>query len=85
MNKEYIIYEFTYIDKKTKETKTILASNVDEADLIIDIHNQDNDKVYDRKRFRFKKKVLVTIPPKVLESQQKDTAEQERLNRIKNG
>ena len=41
----------------------------------------DNDKVYDRKRFRFKKKVLVTIPPKVLESQQKDTAEQELIFR----
>lgn len=82
MNKQYEVYEFRYIDKKSKEIKTILASNVDEADLIIEIYNEYNDKFYDRKRFKFKKKVIVSITPKVLENQQRDTAEQERQNRI---
>jgi len=82
MAKDYVIYEFTYIDKKTKEKKVIFASNVDTADLIIDIHNQFNTFMFDRKKFRFKRKVLVSVPPSVLEHQQLDTAEQERQTRI---
>lgn len=82
MDTEYKMYEYTYVDKKSKEIKVVLASNVDIADLIIDIYNQHNDKVYNRKKFRFKKQVLVKVPPYVLENQQKDTAEQELRTRI---
>ena len=82
MEKEYEIFEFTYVVKKKKITKKILAGSVDVADLIIDIYNQHNDVVYEHKRFGFKKKVIVPSPVEVLEAQQKDTAEQELQNRI---
>ena len=68
--------------KKTKETKKIFAGSIDAADLIIDLYNQHSDKVYEHKRFGFKKKVITSYPIEVLEAQQKDTAEQELLNRI---
>ena len=84
MNKEFEIFEFKYIDKPSKEIKTIYARNEDIADLIIEVYNTCSTKLYDRKRFGFKKKIIVNIDPQVLEFQQMDTAEQELNSRIGN-
>ena len=81
--KLYEIYEFRFVDKASKEIISIYALDQDNAEIILDIINTCNDKSYERKRFGFKRKVLVNIEPKAYVLQQKDTAEQELYFRKK--
>lgn len=84
MKKEYEMFEFKYVCKKTKENLNIYARNEDKADSIVDIYNKDREELFERKRVGFKKKILVNIEPEVLENQQIDTIEQKLNNGIIN-
>ena len=82
--KEYEIFEFRFIDKKSKDIISIYASTQDNAELILDVINECNEKQYERKKIGFKKKVIVNIEPKTLEMQQRDTEEQNLVFRTQN-
>ena len=82
--KEYEIFEFRFIDKKSKDIISIYASTQDNAELILDVINECNEKQYERKKIGFKKKVIVNIEPKTLEMQQRDTEEQNLVFRRQN-
>ena len=82
--KEYEIFEFRFKDKASKEIISIYASTQDNAEIILDVINECNDKRYERKKIGFKKKVIVNIEPKVLEMQQRDTEEQNLVFRKQN-
>ena len=71
----YEIYQFTYKDKKSGLKLIIYARAEKTAQEIVDIDNIANCVYWIPKRFGFKKKVYVSIPPYELELAQLDYVE----------
>ena len=78
---DYRILEFRYIDKKTKEIKSIYAQDEEVANYIIGLYNQLSAYNYVKKYFGFKKKVYVSMEPNLLVTQEIDTAQQLLISR----
>ena len=71
MEELFEIYEFRFIDKKTKSKCVIYARKEETAMKIISLFNEKIDTYYwEKKRFRFKKLVYTSIPPYELEQEQ---------------
>ena len=75
------MFEFRYVDKKKKEKKSIYAREETFAEYVIGLYNQISEYNFVKKKFGFKKKVLVSIDPAELEDQQMDTAQQMLITR----
>lgn len=74
-NYDFDIFEFAYIDKKTKQRFKVYARTEKVANEIIEIVNKDNIYYFVKPRFRrFKKAFKTTEPPYDLEEEQKEIA-----------
>ena len=80
---KYKTFEFRYIDKETKLKAVVYARDEETANKIIEIEN-DGSSFQFVPRFRFKRKVLIDIPPNEAESIQLKTVIEHREYRIKN-
>ena len=70
-----LVFEFAYIDKKTKQRFKVYARTEKVANEIIEIVNKDNIYYFVKPRFRrFKKAFKTTEPPYDLEEEQKKEA-----------
>ena len=71
---QFEMYQFRFVDKKTKMHAAIYARTEETAYRIINIWNEFDDHYHWVKaRFRFKKKYMTYIPPYELEQEQEET------------
>lgn len=78
------IFEFTYIDKKTKARCCIYARDEKTAQEIINIVNSNNPLFnFVKKKLFFKKSYITTIAPYELEQEQIENARKQHDHRIK--
>ena len=73
MNDYFEIWEFRFVDKKTKARAVIYARTEETALKIIGMWNDLQIYHWVKRRFRFKKKYVTKIPPYELEQAQIDT------------
>ena len=77
MEEQFEIFEFKFIDKKTKMRAIVYARTEGTALKIINMWNDIQDIYFWVKlRFRFKKKCATSIPPYELEQEQIQTIQQ---------
>ena len=76
MDDYYEIWEFRFIDQKTKMKAVVYAREETTALKIINIWN-DNQDIYKwvKPRFRYKKRIYTSVPPYELEQEQIETIE----------
>ena len=80
---QFEIYEFRFVDKKTKLKAVVFARTEETAYRIINIWNEFDDHYHWVKaRFRFKKKYMTYIPPYELEQEQENTISEMRTKSL---
>lgn len=74
MKEQFEIYEFRFVDKRTRMGAVIYARTEETALKIINIWNEmQNIYHWAKPRFRFKKKYTTSVPPYELEQEQINT------------
>lgn len=82
MGEQFEVFEFRYIDKKTKTGFCVYARKEETAKQIIDIENDHNVYHYVKPRFRrFKRKYISEKAPYELEQEQIEVATTRRNKR----
>lgn len=74
MEEIYYTNEYHFKDKKLHVGLMIHARNEEIANSILKIVNTDNFTIFEKRKFRFSKKIYTTIPPYELERNQMDEA-----------